>query len=400
MKTNILRATLALLLCSTAVCGWGQDEYIINENFSDYPSNNPNLTEYHNWKVRGCTQGMNGNWSNYALKVENYKYDNKTEIGYAITPALGYVGDVYLTFNYARGASRTTTIDITIQNAGTFEDGQITSSIQITDGSQAAFYSKSYNILNTTEATTIMFSESAVDNTFAIDNVKVTKIPEIILKDSLDNSGVLPTGDPLLATVNTHRTLIGGIWNTLCLPFDVTMSDMVLALGKNQNIQLRTFSSYEANVLTFANANETTIPAGTPFLVKLNTTVKNPTFHAVTISNTDARTVTSNGVSFVGTYSPKTLLTNGTNLFLTTRNTLSIPASGTNTMNGLRAYFVVTGDITPAATRIAIDDETTALQPATVTQRQPTGTYDLSGQRILHSRHGLYVVDGRLTFVK
>ena len=393
-----------LIFSTFALNGWAQDEYILNEDFSEYPSNNPNLSEFHNWKVKGCTQGMNGNWSNYALKVENYKNGNKTEIGYAITPALSYAGDVRLSFNYARGSTqRNSIIDITIQNSGTFEDGLITNSIPVTDGSQATFYSKSYNILNTTEATTIMFSEHETNNTFAIDNVKVTKIPVISLTESDNNNNdkTIEDNDENVVMVEMSRTLTGGIWNTLCLPFDVTMDDMKLALGEGQDIKMRTFSSYADKVMTFAEA--TAVSAGTPFLIKLSTTVVNPTFHAVTVKNTTAQTVTSNGVSFVGTYSPVPLNINGTNLFITKNNTLALPAEGMNIMNGLRAYIVVPEDFDSSGARLMMDDgETTAvseLVPSTE-RTHPEATYNLKGQRVKNSRRGLYVINDKLTLVK
>ena len=396
MKTTILRATLAIMLCTIAVRGWAQDEYIINENFSDYPSNNPNLTEYNNWIVRGCRQGMNGTWNNPSLKVENYIKGNKTEIGYAITPPLNYTGDVIIEFEYARGTSKSSTIDITIQNGGTFENSLNRNSIIVTTGSQAAFYSESYIILNTTEATTIMFSEQNIDNTFAIDNVKVTKIPVIPLKEFSSNSSTIEENATKTVTVNTVRTLTGGIWNTLCLPFNVTKSNLEQTLGTD--VQLRTFTGYADNVMAFTPANE--IPAGTPFLIKLNTTVENPTFHAVTISDAPAATVTIGDVSFVGTYSPVDLETDGTELFITKNNTLSVPAATTNTMNGMRAYIRVPGTFNPSAARLAID-EPTAI-PAINADRpgRSAAVYGLSGRQVAHPRRGLYIVGNRLTFIK
>ena len=222
------------------------------------------------------------------------------------------------------------------------------------------------------------------------------------LRERLNNDKFIENHDNVI-DVNTERTLTGGIWNTLCLPFDVTMADMVLALGDNQDIQLRTFSSYADNVMTFVNANETTIPAGTPFLIKLNTTVTDPTFHAVTISDTEAQSIGSEGsVQFVGTYSPVALAINGTNLFITKNNTLAQPASGMNTMYGLRAYIVVPENFDLSGARLLMDDgEATAisnLAPSAVPT--PKATYNLNGQRVENVRRGLYVVNGKLTLVK
>ncbi len=395
MYTTVIRYALTLIFCTFALVGWAMDEYIIDEDFSELPENTV-LSEFHGWTFYGCQTGLNQSWANHALRVENYTIGGKKFIGYATTPSLNYSGDAILAFSYAKGTSKETTIDVSIELNGISKELE---SIVVKDGSQGTtFKTASIKLINITPETKIKFSEGAVDNTFAIDNVKVTKVPEMLLKDNINNTSTIESNASKTVTVNTVRTLTGGIWNTLCLPFDVTMQDMELALGTNQDIKMRTFIGYENGILHFSAVDYVT--AGTPFLIKLNTTVKDPTFHAVTISNADARTVTSNNVSFVGTYSPQTLLTDGTNLFLTTSNTLSVPAEGRNTMRGLRAYFVVSSNFIPASARLAIDDETTGIETATIAQPRPAGTYDLNGRHVEHPRHGLYVVDGRLTFVK
>ena len=401
MKTNFLRATLAMILCSSAVCGWGQDEYIINEDFSELYISGSTRT-CGEWTLsEGCVKGLNIVESNVALRIENIKVGGVSYIGYANTGKLNCFGDVYLTFDYARGSTRNTTINVSIEGGGSFNDFIENKSIPITSGNQREnFHKASYTIINVTENTYIKFSESAVDHTFVIDNVKVSKIPVISLVESTDNDNSIEDNDEKLVRVETTRTLTGGIWNTLCLPFDVTMETMVQALGDDQDIKMRTFSSYENKEMTFIEATE--VPAGTPFLIKLNTTVKNPTFHGVTVKSETAKAVESNGVSFVGTYSPVDLATDGTELFITKNNTLAIPAATTNTMNGMRAYIKVPDNFNPSATRLAID-EPTAI--ATFNADKPDHSaaavvYDLNGRHASHPGHGLYIVDGRLTFVK
>lgn len=231
----------------------------------------------------------------------------------------------------------------------------------------------------------------------AIDDILI--VPDgILLSESTSNSSTIEENATKTVTVNTVRTLTGGIWNTLCLPFNVTKSNLEQALGTGTDVQLRTFTGYADNVMAFTPADE--IPAGTPFLIKLNTTVENPTFHAVTISNAPAATVTFGDVSFVGTYSPVDLKTDGTELFITKNNTLSVPAATTNTMNGMRAYIRVPGTFNPSAARLAID-EPTAI-PAMNADRpgRSAAVYDLSGRQVAHPRRGLYIVGNRLTFIK
>ena len=101
-------------------------------------------------------------------------------------------------------------------------------------------------------------------------------------------------------------------------------------------------------------------------------------------------------------YSPVELATDGTNIFITRDNTLALPAAGKNTMNGLRAYIVVPENFDSSSARLLMDDgETTAisdLAPSVVPT--PKAIYNLNGQRVENVRRGLYVVNGKLTFVK
>ena len=400
-----MRYTLTLLFCLTAITSWAEgDEYIINEDFSELTKNGAVEHNYKGWYLsNGCLRGSNVEESNTALRIEDCP--GNTITGWAMSPYFGYTGDAYLTLSYARGNNTgTSTIEIKLTEGVVFDNNTNLYYLTVKDGNpKETFKTISLKIHNATDSTRFRIMEGALGNTFVIDNVKVTKIPEVSISEALDNSTTISTNDTKMVTVNTTRTLTGGIWNTMCLPFDVTMNDMVLALGTNQNIQLRTFSSYNNNVISFVNANATTIPAGTPFLIKLNTTVKNPTFHSVTICNTEAKSIGEEGsVRFVGTYNPIDLATDGTNLFLTTRNTLASPASDKNRMNGMRAYIVVPSGFNPSNARIMMDDgETTAisLMPS-VAEATPRATYNLKGQRIEKARRGLYVVNGKLTLVK
>ncbi len=415
MKTIVMRSILVLVMFgfSADIFADGNSNVLLEAHFDDlrnteyvYQINPASLS---NWDISDQCKGQIfvKNNDSMGLKIENVSATENghvilTKEGYATTPALGFTGDILLSFVHAKTNDvKDVKLSLTILNGGVFADNNSTMkdlpvSVHLGSGKT----SESLDIKNATAETRIKFASTIPQKYFVIDDVIVTK-KGICLEESSDNSAVLPADNSITTTVNTVRTLTGGIWNTLCLPFDVTMATMEQALGTDQNIQLRTYSSYEDNVLTFANANETTITAGTPFLIKLNSTVVNPTFRDVTVTTASAQSVPQDGdVRFVGTYSPQTLLTDGTNLFLTTSNTLSVPAEGTNTMRGLRAYFVVPSNFIPASARLAIDDETTGIETAPIAQQRATGTYDLNGCRVEHPRHGLYVVDGRLTFVK
>ena len=250
------------------------------------------------------------------------------------------------------------------------------------------------------------------NNYFAIDDVIVVKD---ILCEGADNQYFITAHKNKETNVATSRTLVGGIWNTLCLPFNVSQATMEAALGTGQDIQMRTYSSYADGVMNFTPVADTDIiEAGTPFLLKLNTTVTNPTFTSVTVSDTPAKTINHDGVCFVGTYSQKDLSADGTDVFITTSGSLAIPTADGTTMKGMRAHVTVPESMkfTIDGVRLAIDhDETTAIRPTA--GEQQSGTiyyYDLNGQRLQQPRKGLNIVrsaearqqgkNGKLTFIR
>ena len=271
------------------------------------------------------------------------------------------------------------------------------------------FTPESIKITGFTSSTRIKFTVAAYNNNkncIAIDDVKIVSTDGVSLLEASDNTATLNAYNGMTAHV-TIRPLTGGIWNTLCLPFDVDMDAMEAALGEDQNIKLRTYDSFDAtnNVMNFTPVTGSiVIPAGTPFLVWLKTSVESPKFDWVTVKNTAAKTVTDNNVSFVGTYNPVNLNTNGTHLFLTKSNTLAIPGAGTNQIKGMRAYISVPESMkfTANSARIAfIDEQPTAIETVESVGQQPVpATYSLSGQRVAQPKKGLYIVNGKLTLIK
>ena len=238
---------------------------------------------------------------------------------------------------------------------------------------------------------------------FYVDDVKVIKLGEITLNEENNSSEAIAVNAETSCKVYTVRTLKANIWNTLCLPFDVNMSVLETALGTGKNIELRTYSNYDAEnkVMNFEVADNATIEAGTPFLIKLNTEKKTPTFNGVIIKNVAAKTIESNGVSFVGTYSPVELNTDGTNLFITIVNELAKPTATGNKMPGLRAYITVPSNFDFNDARLFLDDEATAINSIGTPKATNSVTlYNLQGQRVERPRSGLYSKNNKLTSIR
>ena len=201
-----------------------------------------------------------------------------------------------------------------------------------------------------------------------------------------------------ISSVQLIRTLTPNTWCPLCLPFDVTQSQMDVAM--ETTCELRTLTDIRNGVFIFDKA--LSVSAGTPFLVKVNTLVENPVFMGVTVVDTPAGTAigSAQGYSFVGTYSPVSLNTDGTHLFLDKQGNLCQPDSeeGYNRLNGLRAYFVVPD---PSKARVFISDTTSEVSRINTTPVVHNDTYDLNGRHVEASySKGLRIQNGHKFFTR
>ena len=239
-----------------------------------------------------------------------------------------------------------------------------------------------------------------------LDDVLLVAPPTITLDESANNSTVLHENIGKIVDVATRRTLRGGIWNTLCLPFDVSSDDIYTAIGtggKTQEIVMTTYSSYADGVMTFSNVPAgTKITAGTPFLLKFIYDCVNPTFRAVKITTEEPATPTaSNGVSFLGCFSVTPLATNGTDLFIGTDNKLYSPAEETNNLGGLRAY--IHKENPAARLALTIEEPTGIVELRNVDRGTRNDTwYTLDGRKVVSGqlKSGLYISNGKKIVVK
>lgn len=238
---------------------------------------------------------------------------------------------------------------------------------------------------------------------YQISDITLTPIADE-LDQNKDNSTFIKANAGLTRNAQLLRSLTNDIWCPLCLPFDVTQASANSAMGTT--CELRTFDHVTDGVFTFnAISEEQTIPAGTPFLLRVSQQVTNPTFSDVTIVDTPAASVGEGDYHFIGNYSTVSLTTDGTNLFLGTDGKLYKPstAEGHNRLGGLRAYFEVPAAANEA--RVFISDEV-ATGVASIDNSQCTIDneyyYDLQGRcyRQRPSQKGLYLYRGQKYLVK
>lgn len=402
MKKHLFKFALTLFVCmlSNAALAIEDSNILVNEDFSDFTFSQDwtkGFKKVKGWEVLYCKIITSTEY--VALKIEDYNNNN----GFVRTPAFGYAGDVKFSFKYAKTIkNKITSVRLKIKNGGKFkETNSETLEIPNVTHNSVGFTTGNYDIVGTTTNTQIEFY-IANGEFYDIDDVSITK-DGMTLDESIDNDPWITGNKNEIITVKTVRKLNADKWNTLCLPFDVNMSILEAALGTGKNIELRTYSSYDASnkVMNFEVADNATIEAGTPFLIKLNATVENPTFTGVTIKDVAAKTIESNGVSFVGTYSPVELNTDGTNLFITTVNELAKPTATGNKMPGLRAYIVVPENFNTSSARLFLDDEATAINSIGTKKATNSVTlFNLQGQRVERPRSGLYIKNNKLTIIR
>ena len=240
----------------------------------------------------------------------------------------------------------------------------------------------------------------------------------ISLADNADNSTTISNANGYVANVTlSGRTLYkDGYWNTLVLPFDVTIASSPLA-GDNVVAKVLNESSKLDNgtlTLNFDNA-PATIPAGTPFIIKWDNTgvnLVNPVFTGVTIDNTNRDVDFTDGSgSFMGTYAPleiteanrsKVLLLSGNNKLGYAKTDRTI-ANG-KALGTCRAYFYFPGSQTARSFVMNFEEEGTPTgvghTEITESTEMAGAIYDLQGRHVEKAKKGLYIVNGKKKFVR
>ena len=238
----------------------------------------------------------------------------------------------------------------------------------------------------------------------------------VSLANNADNSAAIVNKQVANVTLSGRTLYKDGYWNTLVLPFDVTIASSPLAGDNVVAKVLNDESSKLVNgtlTLNFDNA-PATIPAGTPFIIKWDKSddLVNPVFTGVTIDNTNRDVNFKDGSgSFMGTYAPleiteanrsKVLLLSGGNKLgyaKTDRTIANKKALGT-----CRAYFYFPGSQTARSFVMNFgedDTQTTGIVHTEITEstEMAGAIYDLQGRRIEKPKKGLYIVNGKKVLV-
>lgn len=246
----------------------------------------------------------------------------------------------------------------------------------------------------------------------AISKIEITpnKVDEttVITLDENSESNTIEAKNGVNVTLK--RTMVANEWNTICLPFDVTMDNAKAAFGDNVKIvELDTDAAVDANVLSFKPSTE--IVAATPYLIKPSTVADEYTFENVDITNNEAGySMTDNAdVAFKGIYNMVDITKDVVAAkfggyyaaFLGDGN--KIYKAGTGMTKGFRAYFAIPNGAAASALRVVIDGTATSIKnidSEVVESNAPV--YNLQGQRVDGNNltPGIYVKAGKKFVVK
>ncbi len=244
----------------------------------------------------------------------------------------------------------------------------------------------------------------------------------ILQNDSEVNSQYIAEGKYSEVTLEGRKLYKNGNWNTLCLPFNVTIENSPLAGADARTLTEASITEGEGgltlNLDFYENEDDpiTTLNAGVPYIIRwLETegTIENPTFSNVTISqvkpiNYDNEAQGAKRVRFIGTYDAMTIGGEDKSiLFLgvndDNESVLYYPNGDEDTLIGaFRAYFKIgDNDQVRDLTAFNLDfggDKTGILNIEGSKQSAQHGAWhSLEGvkQQGKPARKGLYIHEGR-----
>ena len=300
-------------------------------------------------------------------------------------------------------------------NALVFFNNNIVSSEAISDAPDKAWPNRNRTVDggNVTDATTYTTSEAQTSynengwdlgttwtlNTDAAYPVlttfaSVAAHKGVTLEAENDNASKIKTANNAISDVSLTRTLEANIWNTFCVPFAFEVEKSALAGAK-----VKEFDKIDDGSTTMYMKDATYILPGRPYLVKPTTTIENPTFSAVAIDNEDVTKmkVGNDTYTLIGTYSPKTISED--NIYGVKANGAIAKGKKNTTIKGLRAYFIINGDVNGAKINFG-DDETTGIENiVTPTAISNQKVYNLNGQYVGNDLKampkGIYIVNGK-----
>lgn len=191
--------------------------------------------------------------------------------------------------------------------------------------------------------------------------------------------------------VQIIRTLRAGMYNTFCLPFEVTPNEAKEIFGLDIEIYTLETAVVTDNVLYVTLDPASDIYPGTPVFIKPSHDIVNPIFDDVTFTAAAPSATTKTNADFEGTFVKSSLEPNQNILYLGTDNTLYYPAEPTP-IKGMRGWFVIhdTSSPAPAIRQMRIVEKTdTTTDITTVEESDNKAIKTITNGQLIIIRDGV-----------
>ena len=229
-------------------------------------------------------------------------------------------------------------------------------------------------------------------------NIEYVAVKPVTLDESQNNAETISGNADKTVNVNLTRTLKADVWNTFCVPFDVTVADSPLKDATIKQIASVTEKD-DGAVINFEDAPATLV-AGKAYLVRTTTAIENPTFNGVTVKNVTPTNCSGNEkYQLIGIYNPLNIDASlyGKVFGINNQDKLAKVKENTS-IKGMRAYFLLANSATAA--KLNFGGELTGIDAVDNGEAVMTGkVYNLNGQYVGNSLEGLkkgvYVVNGK-----
>jgi hypothetical protein len=232
-----------------------------------------------------------------------------------------------------------------------------------------------------------------------------------LANNATDNSTAIANANGATANVTlTGRTLYkDDSWNTICLPFNLTLAGSPLDGATAKTLSAATMTGTHVD-LTFGD-DATELVAGTPYIIKWASgeDIYEPVFNGVTLSATEPVTMNfdNNHIQFIGYYDAFNITAADEDIFYMTADDQLKSTAIDRTLKSCRAYFHFTannGNSVKALTfSLNFGDEDGIKDLSKRNQESATDHwYDLEGRQIeqLPIHKGIYIKDGKKVVIK
>lgn len=197
--------------------------------------------------------------------------------------------------------------------------------------------------------------------------------------------------------VELERTILGGMYNTICLPFKVSEAKCKEIFG--DDVELYTLGSAEisGDILNLNFNPASDIWNGTPIMIKTSHDIVNPIFEGVTIESAQGATTPKNAANFKGTFVKQQFQAGDQVLLLMANNAVVFPQSD-KTLKGFRAYFQINANSAniPSRARIVLQNQTaTDMEIVAEKEAEPAKLIE-NGQLVIIKNGVRYNAQGQI----